>query len=179
MLTNAHQDPTHKFWFLKPGRLAKVSSQVGTITIILFFHLTVYSAAPSEDNRRGEESQNEQIRGTFLYFYLFFFFFTNGYLADKLTYKPCNGIDDLENENPAPDDLPSLSPHRLTKVQHGKAASAKAIAPPYISSPLRFPSSSPPAASRTVKPPSFIRGTQNPLPNATDQVRPGDDTGDR
>ena len=75
MLTNAHQDPTHKFRFLKPGRLAKVSSQVGTISIILFFHLTVYSAAPSEDNRRGEESQNEQIRGTFLYFYLFLFFF--------------------------------------------------------------------------------------------------------
>ena len=109
----------------------------------------------------------------------FCFFFTNGYLANKLTYKPCNGINDLENENPAPDDLPSLSPHRLTKVQHGKAASAKAITPPYISSPLRFPSSSPPAASRTVKPPSFVRGTQNHLPNATDQVRPEDDTGDR
>ena len=96
-------------------------------------------------------------------------FFTNDYLAKGLTYKPCNGINDLEDESPALDDIPSVSPPRLTTFQHAAA--------PY-SSPLHFPLSSS-VASQTVCPPSFIQPAQNSLSNTADQVRQKEDSRDR
>ena len=175
MPTNTHQDPTHKFQFLKFRRSAKVSHQVSIIIIILSFHLIVFSAAQSEINLHGEEPSNEQICCTFLHFYLHFvFFYTNDCLAKKLTYKPYNGINNLEDENLAPNDAPSISPHCLTRLQDG-TASAKVITPLRKSSSLCFP----PSASKTIHPTSFVQLAQKPLSNTTDRVRQEDHAGDR
>ena len=100
------------------------------------------------------------------------------HLAGTITYNPCNGIDKLEDENPAPDDVPSISPRRLTKLQHGRAASANWTTPPRNSSPLHFPQSSPPAP-QPIRPPSFVGPPQSSLPNTTNQAGLEDGTGRR
>ena len=121
------------------------------------------------DRRSKSAVKNPTMKRLVVPLLLLVLFFTNDYLAKGLTYKPCNGINDLEDEGPALDDIPSVSPRRLTTLQHAAA--------PY-SSPLRFPLSSP-VASQTVRPPSFVQPAQNSLSNTADQVGQEEDCRDR
>ena len=104
-------------------------------------------------------------------------FFTNDYLARNVAYNPYNGIDDLGDERPAAEDIPSLSPRRLSKLQCG-TTSAEVSAQLRDSTPLVSPTLSPPV-SKTVRPPSFVRPPQNPLSNTTNRGRQDDGTRNR